>query len=374
MKYVKRLSAALLAVIMLLTVTGCHKKDEIAVKIGEWEFTSAYYMCTLIYADTKARNTIDTQLAEKNEDSDTASTEEVDYLKQKIDDMSFSDWVKQEAMNELKRIAAYKTKCKEADLKLEDEVVTNAEQYAEYYWTYNGYQSMFEPNGVSKSTFVEYLTNSYYSTLYFEHLYCEGGEREIAKDEVQAKIMENYVVADIINVSYETDATDDDKAALKAKFDNYANSLTNGTMTFDQVYTDYYGESETTTDTTTDAEAEEGTAPIDSKAQILGSSDTSYASDYYETVNSMAIGIAQTVASSDSKGLTLLFKKDLTADPYYFKTLDSAGRQLITGEALEDEMEEFGGTLEFEENTRNTGLFKVKNIVYPEATSTTATA
>ena len=44
MKNIKRIFALALVLVMALTVTACHKKDEIAVKIGDVEFTSAYYM------------------------------------------------------------------------------------------------------------------------------------------------------------------------------------------------------------------------------------------------------------------------------------------------------------------------------------------
>lgn len=373
MKLVKRLAAMSLAVIMAIVAAGCHKKDEIAVKIGDWEFTSAYYMCTMIYADTEARQTIDNQLAEKNKDDTSSSTssEDVDYLSQKIDDMSFTDWVKKETLKDLRRIAAYKTKCKENDLKLEDSVVSGVEQYAEYYWSQYGYQNMMEPNGVSKETFTEYLKNSYYSSLYFDHLYGEGGEREISADDVKAKIVENYVVANVISANYESDATDEQKSELKAKLDGYANAISAGKMTFDEVYKDYYGQDSEDASSTTDTDAEEGSQPQDSKAQVLGSSETSQASDYFDTVKAMANGAAQTVSSSDGSGLVLLVKKDITADPYYFKNLDTAARQLISGKDLESEMDTFGETLNLKEYKSNTNLFKVKKIVYPQ-TSTSA--
>ena len=373
MKLVKRFAAMSLAVIMALVAAGCHKKDEIAVKIGDWEFTSAYYMCTMIYADTEARQTIDKQLAEKNKDDSSSSTssEDIDYLSQKIDDMSFTDWVKKETLKNLHRVAAYKTKCKEAGLELDDTAVSGVEQSAEYYWSQYGYQSMLEPNGVSKETFTEYLKNSYYSSLYFDHLYGEGGEREISADDVQAKIVENYVVANVINASYESNATDEQKSELKAKLDGYANAISAGKMTFNDAYKDYYGQEDSEDASTSDTDAEDGSQPQDSKAQILGSSETSQASDYFETVKAMANGAAQTVISSDGGGLVLLVKKDIAADPYYFKNLDSAARQLISGKDLESEMETFGESLEFKEYKSNTNQFKVKKIVYPE-TSTSA--
>ena len=56
MNILKRLFALVLTLALIITCfTGCHKKGEIAVKIGDIEFTSGYYACALVFADTEAR-------------------------------------------------------------------------------------------------------------------------------------------------------------------------------------------------------------------------------------------------------------------------------------------------------------------------------
>lgn len=54
MKNIKRIIAAVLVSVMALGFTACHKKDETAVTVGKVNFTSAYYMCALINADSEA--------------------------------------------------------------------------------------------------------------------------------------------------------------------------------------------------------------------------------------------------------------------------------------------------------------------------------
>ena len=103
MKNVKRVFALALVLVMALTVAACHPKDEVAVKIGDVEFSSAYYMCDLINADSEAKSKVQEELSEDE------STEDVDYYSKKIDDKDFVTWVEDTAMDSLKEIAAYKT-------------------------------------------------------------------------------------------------------------------------------------------------------------------------------------------------------------------------------------------------------------------------
>lgn len=49
MKTAKKVLAILLAAILGVGLfTGCHKKNEIAVKIGDYKYTSGYYACALV--------------------------------------------------------------------------------------------------------------------------------------------------------------------------------------------------------------------------------------------------------------------------------------------------------------------------------------
>ena len=96
MKFLKNAAIIMLVAILCLGCTACHPKNEVAVTVGEYEFTSGYYLCTLIFADMEARGKVDEKLAE---DKDYDATKEVNYLKQKIDKKDFSKWVKDTAMD-----------------------------------------------------------------------------------------------------------------------------------------------------------------------------------------------------------------------------------------------------------------------------------
>ncbi len=373
MNLVKKILAFALCAVMALSVVGCHKKDEIAIIVGDYEFTAAYYMCALIYADMDARVLVDEQLAEKAEKDDSIKTDKVDYSKQKIDGKKFETYVKEKALENIKRVAAYKTKCAELKLKFDDEVLANAGAYAEHYWTQYGYSEIFEPNDVSLETMKSYMMDAYYASMYFTELYGEGGEREIPATDVQKSLTDHFVLVNFVEATYEAEATDESKAALKEKIDNYANSLNSGALTIDDVYLDYYGpEEESEDDITVEGEAEIA-KPIDEDATILGDEETQYTSEYYETAKELAVGTATVVAKSDSSGLVLIYKKDILTDPYYLENLDNTLRELVEGKNLEKEMLKFAKTLEFTEITRATKIFKIKDIKYPENPAESAT-
>ncbi len=373
MNLIKKITAAVLVMIMVLCVAGCHEKDEVAVTIDGVEFTSAYYMCALIMADSEARQKVDEKLAEEKEDDKTSTaTEEVNYFKQKIDKKKFTDWVEDRAIESLKSIASYIIKCREEKVEIDEEDKSSAEQYAAYYWSSYGYAALLEPNGVSAATYTKYMTDSYYASAYFEHLYGEGGSKEIPADEVNTKLLENYVIANVIDVSTAS-MKDTEKAETKTKLDGYLADLTSGAKDFEKVYHEYYGTSEEEAhsheneDKTEGEEKEEGSEPLDSHATILGSEDTSYASDIFKDVKAMANGEIKLIEKEDDAGYALVIKKDISADPYYAKNLDISVRDLIKGDEFEKDMEKFAEGLTADINKYAVGQFKVKKIEYPEA-------
>jgi len=233
--------ALVLVLVIALAVTGCHKKGEIAVTIGDVEFTSAYYMCALMNADSEARTIVSESLTEEEQ------TEEIDYYSHKVEDKDYVEWVEDTAMQNLKKIAAYKTFCKKNELELDEETAANADAYSEYYWSSYGYSMYFEPNGVGQATYAQYTKDMYYSELCFEHLYGAEGEKAIAAEDVKNKIYENFVIADILESSYTEEMTANNKANVKTKFEDYSSLLTKGTKTFEEVYVNFNGEQEETT-------------------------------------------------------------------------------------------------------------------------------
>lgn len=359
MKFLKNAAIIMLVAILCLGCTACHPKNEVAVTVGEYEFTSGYYLCTLIFADMEARGKVDEKLAE---DEDYDATKEVNYLKQKIDKKDFSEWVKDTAMDNLKLIANYKAECKKADLKLDDEKTANAEYMAEYYWSSYGYASLFEPNGVSAATFKEYMKDSYYSDLYFQHIYGAEGEKAISADDVRNTISSKFALANILEVSF-AEMQDADKTAAKDKFVAYEKELREGKRTFEEIYKEHNQIKDEEATESTDTQEKK---PLDEYASLIGNEDTNYASDRFEEIAALKVDEIKLITLEEDAGLLLVVKKDVIADPYYIESLDSDARYIIAGDGFEEDMKKAADKLDTKVNDYAVDRLKVKNITYPE--------
>ncbi len=361
MKILKRLAAALLMIMLVFSFAGCHKKDEIAVKVGDVEFTSAYYMCALINADSQAKTIIYEDLTDEEKESS-----DIDYYSKKVEGEEYVEWVEKTAIDTLKKIAAYKTLCAKNELEIDEEKKTEAEQYASYYWSSYGYSVYFEPNGVSQATYVKYMTDSYYSERYFEYIYGKEGEKAIASDKVLETMYDNFIIANVIDASFNDEMTDKDKTELKTKLESYMNDLKNGAKTFEEVYNDYNGVEEKEETETTDTEETDEPAPKDKYASVLGAEDTVYEYEYFEEVEKLKTGEITIIEKDDDAGLTLVVKQDISADPYYAESLDMISRHIIADQEFEKDIEKYAEKLETVIEKYAVNQFKVKKIKQPQ--------
>ena len=352
MNIFKKIVAAALVCLMALTVIGCHPKDEIAVTIDGHEYTSAYYMCALINAYMEGQQEVYNNLSEE------VTSTDIDYLSKKIGEKSFSDWVKDRAIESLKEISIYKSLCRDNKLELTDEDRANTEYYASFYWSSYGYSELFEPNGVSQATFTNYMLDGSYEALYFEHLYGKGGEKEIPATDIETKLYSDFLIANLLEVTF-SDETEREKTAIKNKFAEYEKNLKNGKKTFEEIYVEY-----NELENHSHEEAEDG--PKDPHASVVGAKDTGYEHDYYDKIKEMKTGEIKLIEKDDDAGLLLVVKQDIKADSYYLENMDMTIRQLLKYEEYSEDMTKQAEKLEAEINKYAVNQFKVKNIKEPQ--------
>ena len=356
MNMFKRIIALVLICIMALSFTACHKKNEIAVKIGDVEFTSAYYSCALVMCDSQARSKVNENLTEIEK-----TTSNIDYYAKKVDGKKFVDWVEDETISQLTDIAAYKLLCKENKIKLDNEKVKEAKSNAEYLWE-SGYASYLEINGVSLNTFTNYQLDLLYADVYFESIYGKGGSKEIAEDKVKTELYDKFVIANLLTVNFSQE-TEAQKSEVKTKLDTFAEELKTGKKTFKQVYNEYYGIEDTAEE---EHDHEEGKAPLDEYATIVGHKDSNYANDRFDEIKAMANKEVKIIALDNSTGYILAVKGDITADPYYLENLDLQARLLLVKDEFEKEIDAYAKKLNVDINKYALSQFKVKKINFPE--------
>lgn len=361
MNMLKRTFALMLCLILAIgCLAGCHEKGEIAVTIGDVEFTSGYYACALVFSDSEARTKVESALSAKGDLPD-----KIDYYEEKVENKDYVSWVEENALNTLKDIAAVKTLSAEAKFELDAETKSLSEEESDYLWESYGYKALLEPNGVSEQTFKEYMLDSYLMDKYFEYLYGKGGKKEIAADKLTKHLTDNYVIVNKLEVSFSS-LKDEQKADKKEQFAGFEKALKDGTKTFEDIYLEY---NEIDKENHKHEEPKEGElAPKDTHATILGSEETSYASEHFKTAKEMAVGDVKLVTLESDAGLVLMVKADIAADPYYISELDLMLRDELEGENYSNDIEKHGKSLKCTVNDFSIGQFDVEDIEYPEVT------
>ena len=347
MNILKKIFAAVLVLALAVSFCGCHKKGEVAIKVGDESFTTAYYLCAILEADMDARQQIDNK-AQNDDSIDT--TKEGYYYSQKIDGKKFVTYVKDTALDKIKTLASYRLKAKEAKLKISDEQQSNIDAYVSYYWNSYGYSTFYEPNGVSKETFAEFFKDSYYSDLYFDYLYGKDGTKAITDEEITAFMNENYVLADVLSADLSS-MEEDEATAATEQFEEFYAGLKSGKVTFNEVYETY--------NQTEDDQKQ------DSYSTLVGSSETDYADDNFDAIKAMAVDEVQLIKAEDGSKITIVVKKDLSTDETQKENLDETIRHNIKGEEYDADMETFKKSLKVVENKSATKRIDIKKIEYP---------
>ena len=358
MKNLKRILSLVLVSVMVLSLSACiHKKNETAVKIGDEKFTSAYYMCSLIYAYTEAQQKV--KESDDLTEDEQNGTSEIDYFSKKIDDKDFETWVEDRAIELIKTNAAYRLLCKENKLELTDEQKTQIENSVYQNWDYYGASEYFTANGVGRDTYKEYLTDSYYSEIYFEHLYDKEGEKAVKTEDVNKEITDNYIIADIIEITYADEATDEDKAKDKETLETYASQIKSGKKTFAEIY-----KTHNEIEDEESATEEEGDAlkPVNEYASILGAEDTNFATDEYETYKEYEVDVPKVSENSDKTGVVLVVKRDISKDAYFMDYLDIYARHSLKDEEFEKTISDYCKKLKEDVSKYAISQFKVKDL------------
>ncbi len=389
MKTLKKVLAMCLALVLILSFAGCHQKNEVAVKSGDDTFTSAFYMCALINADMAARTKIDEAKAAAKEEANstssatssttTSTTTTTDYFAEKIDGKSFEEYVKESALNTIKRFIFVKEKCKELKLEISAEEKNNTDTMTEYYWNYYGYASLFEANGVSLATYKEYTLYGIYEEKYFSSIYGEGGEKEVSENDIKNFLYGNYVIADVLSASVAS-KTDSEKALVQTDFEKFKERIDKG-ESFEKIYKEYNNIKEDTTTSTTSSAASSTAAsgtssttsatedkaltPKDAYAQVVGNKETSYSSPQYETIKAMKTGETKVIKDEDNGYYYLVVKGDITADPYYLENLNASVLNSMKFDEFDKAVKAEAAKVEIETVAFAINQFKVKKIKYP---------
>lgn len=205
----KKICAAFLAVLMIISVSACTRKPTWSYRTDNTSYAEGVYIYSLFSAYNEAYSILQEQLGD---DFDSTSsildiTADFDGEEGEEGKILCETWIKNQADLITRNLAALDEKVIEYGITLDKTQVESARElakedwylgpYYEYYvasgYEATSYEDMLSPYGVS---FESFFTSSYLASVkqsaIFDHLYGKGGEEEVSDKEIEEYFKENY--------------------------------------------------------------------------------------------------------------------------------------------------------------------------------------
>lgn len=276
MKAIKKITAAFLAVLMIMSISGCSTKPEWSYKVDDNEMQIGVYIYALYTAYNQAAT-----YASSAEGYDA----EKSFLNLTITDDDgetavAKDWIVDTAKELTKNILTIEEEFEARGLTLEAEDETAAKESADNDWNLGPYYDMYlaygmmptpykdilEPYGVSYESFerASYMASAKQTAL-FEEIYINDEETAVSTEDLTNFFTENYTSYSYLSVRLADSATDDsgsttytamsdeDIAEIESTLQGYADNINNGAGTFAEQMVEYTALKELESDPSTSA-------------------------------------------------------------------------------------------------------------------------
>lgn len=225
MKRLKQAAAAALAVTVAASaLSGCSSTDYSMTVNGE-KINAGVYINFMV-------NEMTTQMYTLYYGGEI--TDPSECFDKQIDGKDFTAYVKDEALQNTKEFAAVNAKFDELGLSLSDEDKDAVKSSVSSSWEQS--EGFYENIGISKESLTQCTELSYKRQAIFDHYYAEGGEEEVADDEIQSFVNENYIRYKNIVVPKSTAEDEEEKEAENAEL----NELIEGYLAEAETL-DFYG-------------------------------------------------------------------------------------------------------------------------------------
>lgn len=276
MKAIKKITAAFLAVLMIMSISGCSTKPEWSYKVDDNEMQIGVYIYALYTAYNQAAS-----YASSAEGYDA----EKSFLNLTITDDDgetavAKDWIVDTAKELTKNILTIEEEFEARGLTLTAEDEAAAKESADNDWNLGPYYDMYlaygmmptpykdilEPYGVSYESFerASYMASAKQTAL-FEEIYINDEETAVSTEDLTNYFTENYTSYSYLSVRLADSATDDsgsttytamsdeDIAEIESTLQGYADNINNGAGTFAEQMVEYTALKELESDPSTSA-------------------------------------------------------------------------------------------------------------------------
>ena len=279
-------TAVVLAVASVMGFSGCSSQVNYAMEIDGEKIPAGLYILFSGYAYQQAQQ----KLTEEQPDLDTSKTD-FDFTAQKVSDMDFMDYVKQETLHYCKRYVAVGKLFDQLKITFDSDEKDNINDAVNSQWDYEvpdwistsmpyikGFATVgdyYESIGVSKASLKLYITDTMKASKIFTHYYGEGGIEEVSKADKEKWLEENYALCRYFPISMKDSSgklieSKTELAILKQKATEYAQKLKDGESYKDvyNEYVEYSKEQASSAATTTPAETAAETTAAEGRAAV----------------------------------------------------------------------------------------------------------
>lgn len=279
-------TAVVLAVASVMGFSGCSSQVNYAMEIDGEKIPAGLYILFSGYAYQQAQQ----KLTEEQPDLDTSKSD-FDYTAQKVSDMDFMDYVKQETLHYCKRYVAVEKLFDQLKITFDSDEKSDINDAVNSQWDYEvpdwistsmpyikGFATVgdyYESIGVSKSSLKLYITDTMKATKVFNYYYGEGGVEEVSKADKEKWLEENYALCRYFSIPIKDSSgnlieSKTELALIKQKADEFAKKLKDG-ESYKDVYNEYveYSKAQTSTSpTSTPAETAAETTAAEGRAAV----------------------------------------------------------------------------------------------------------
>ena len=235
----RNIAAASFAVVCAVSLTGCSDTGFIGTVNGMQIPTGMYIYQLEVAGYSEASSKI------TEEKGDSLGTAEVTVFTETIDGKSADQWLKDYALDKVKRYAAVESLFSEYGLTLPAEDQESVNNYIKsmdndlgYYAQYYGidessFSEYYEKRGISKDTMRKLSENSYKEKYVFLHNYDKDGLTPVSDDEIKKYATENYAAVKLLKLDF-TDyqglslQDDADKQKIRDLAQSYADRANSG--------------------------------------------------------------------------------------------------------------------------------------------------
>lgn len=250
MKHFKKLIAAICAVAITLSVAGCADVSTIG-SIDDQTINAGIYLLYEQTAISEAQQEVDDQL--KAMGTDSSKIDDFNYYNYNVQDKTFSQYVQDRTLEQVKQYVAIQNKFKELNLSLTDEEEDTVKASVKKMWdteiSYYGYSTgktygqNYEAGGISKKSYEAVQLVNKMSEKVFDAYYEKNGISATDEKDIATYFYDNYGRFQIIQVSLtegngDKITTDEGKKAKKEQAQGYVDRILAG-EDYDTVYHEY---------------------------------------------------------------------------------------------------------------------------------------